>query len=233
MSAIGAILVLAAFALCAIVFAHRRRFFAERRQQPGAQTRQSFLRMIPSGKERESLRSRQLAMALPLASELLRAGLTPEMAMASVAESLDAPLGPELSRAVSEVTSMGRTLAEALDALAERTRSEDLSLMADAVAVQKEGGGNLADVLDSIGRAIADKAEAQGHLESITSSARFSAAIVAATPPLLLALLSVASPAYMEDFWNSALWPAIVMLAAFLDLAGLACIRRLYRIDLS
>ena len=105
--------------------------------------------------------------------------------------------------------------------------------MADAVAVQKEGGGNLADVLESIGKAIADKEQAKGHLESITSSARLSAALVAATPPLLLALLSTASPTYMADFWNSPLWPTVIALAAFLDLSGLFCIRRLYRIDLS
>lgn len=233
MTALGAIFVLAAISLAVAANAHKRRFEAEWNPRHDSARHFAAPSLSPTKKGRDPLRSRQLAMALPLASELLRAGLTPEAAIATVAESLEAPLGPELSRAVNEVASTGRTLVEALDSLAEKTRSEGLSLLADAVAVQKEGGGNLADVLDSIGKAIGDKAQAEGHLESITSSARLSAALVAVTPPLLLALLSTASPAYMADFWNSPLWPSVLAIAAFLDLAGLACIRKLYRIDLS
>lgn len=233
MTVLGAVLALTAIFLAAVANAHKRRFDTERSSHHDRSRRP--LPPFPFSKKaaKDPLRSRQLAMALPLASELLRAGLTPEMAIATVAESLEAPLGPELSRAVNEASATGRTLVETLDSLAEKTRSEGLRLMADAVAVQKEGGGNLADVFESIGKAIADKEQAKGHLESITSSARLSAVLVAATPPLLLALLSTASPTYMADFWNSPLWPAVVALAAFLDLAGLFCIRRLYQIDLS
>lgn len=234
MMAHGGIIALAACVLAAIALAHRRAFERERTARPtSVPTLRARAAARFSGRGEHARRARQLAMALPMASELLRGGLTPEAALSTVADSVDSPLGPELSRAVDETASAGRTLVEALDALANRTASNDLALLADAVAVQKEGGGNLADVLDSIGKSIADKAEAQGHLEAITSSARLSAALVAATPPLLLAFLSLGSPAYMADFWDSGLWPIALGLAATLDLAGLICVRRLYRVDLT
>ena len=232
MSAIAAAIAIAATALLAVAFAHRRRFEAERRpRRPNATPKAPS--PVLSARRKDDLRARQLAMALPMAAELLRGGLTPESAVATIADSVGAPLGPELSRVADEVASAGRTLDEALASLAERTGSPDLALVSDAVSIQKEGGGNLAEVLESIGKAIADKSEARGHLEAITSSARLSAALVAATPPLLLGLLSLGSPAYMADFWESSIWPAVLALAAALDLVGLACVRRLYRLDLS
>lgn len=234
MSAVAAAIALAAAALLAIAIAHRRRFEAEHGpSHPG--TAPAPKKRLPafSTRRKDDLRARQLAMALPMAAELLRGGLTPESAVATIAGSVGAPLGPELSRVADEVASAGRTLDEAFASLAERTGSPDLALVSDAVSIQKEGGGNLADVLESIGKAIADKSEAKGHLDAITSSARLSAALVSATPPLLLVLLSLGSPAYMADFWESGVWPAVIALAAFLDLAGLACVRRLYRLDLS
>ena len=143
------------------------------------------------------------------------------------------PLGGELSRAAREVAAANRTLPQALDSLAKRTKDADLDLLASAVTVQKDGGGNLADVLDSLALTVQKKTEMRGHVEAITSSARMSAALVGCLPPVLLALLSLSSPSYMADFWASGVWPGILALVTVLDLTGLAVIRRLYDLDLS
>ena len=126
-----------------------------------------------------------------------------------------------------------RTLTQALESLARRTGDANIDLLANAVAIQKEGGGNLADLLDSLAEGAQKRQEMKGHLDAITSSARMSAALVGAMPPAMLALLSLASPNYLEDFWRSGLWAPILALVAVLDLSGLALIRRLYRLDLS
>lgn len=181
----------------------------------------------------DAARSRQLADVLPLVAEMLRGGASPESAFATVASCTADPLGGELSRASREVAAANRTLPQALESLAKRAKDADLELLASAVAVQKEGGGNLADVLDSLALTVQKKTEMRGHVEAITSSARMSAALVGCMPPALLALLSLASPSYMADFWASSVWPGILAAVAVLDLAGLAVIRRLYDLDLS
>lgn len=178
-------------------------------------------------------RARQLADVLPLVAEILRGGASPESAFATVASCAAEPLGGELSRAAREVATANRTLPQALESLARRTKDADLELLASAIAVQKEGGGNLADVLDSLALTVQKKTEMRGHVEAITSSARMSAAIVGCMPPALLALLSLASPSYMADFWASGIWPEILAAVAALDLSGIAVIRRLYDLDLS
>lgn len=178
-------------------------------------------------------RARQLADVLPLVAEMLRGGASPESAFATVASCTAEPLGGELSRVAREVATANRTLPQAIESLARRTKDADLDLLASAVAVQKEGGGNLADVLDSLALTVQKKTEMRGHIEAITSSARMSAAIVGCMPPALLALLSLASPSYMADFWASGMWPGILAAVAALDLSGIAVIRRLYDLDLS
>ena len=181
----------------------------------------------------DAARARQLADVLPLVAEMLRGGASPESAFATVASCTADPLGGELSRATREVAAANRTLPQALESLAKRAKDANLELLASAVAVQKEGGGNPADVLDSLALTVQKKTEMRGHVEAITSSARMSAALVGCMPPALLALLSLASPSYMADFWASGVWPGILVAVAVLDLAGLAVIRRLYDLDLS
>lgn len=189
---------------------------------------------LPRGrKSRGEERSRQLADALPLMAEMLRGGSSPETAFATVAASIGGVLGSELAHMSREVSTANRTLAQALESLARRTGDADVDLLASAVAVQKEGGGNLADLLDSLAEGAQKRQEMKGHLNAITSSARMSAALVGAMPPAMLALLSLASPGYLDDFWESGLWAPILALVAVLDLSGLALIRRLYRLDFS
>lgn len=209
-----------------------RKYFSG--EDAGAKGRGHVRRWRPRSRAAvDAARSRQLADVLPLVAEMLRGGASPESAFATVAPCTADPLGGELSRASREVAAANRTLPQALESLAKRAKDADLDLLASAVAVQKEGGGNLADVLDSLALTVQKKTEMRGHVEAITSSARMSAALVGCMPPALLALLSLASPSYMADFWASGVWPGILALVAVLDLAGLAAIRRLYDLDLS
>lgn len=202
-------------------------------EKPAGDRRTRMPARLATRSKRNAARARQIADALPLVAEMLRGGSSPEFAFATVAASIGDPLGSELSQAAREVSSANRSLPQALESLARRTHDSDLDLLANAVAVQKEGGGNLADVLDSLAHGAQKRVEMKGHLDAITSSARLSAALVGAMPPAMLALLSLASPGYLEDFWESGLWAPILALVAVLDAIGLALIRKLYRLDLA
>ena len=245
MTAIAACLAGVTLACLLLAYLCRRRLEVEEQdrryfngEDAGAKKRALTRRWLPRTRAAtDAVRARQLADALPLVAEMLRGGASPESAFATVASCAADPLGGELSRAAREVAAANRTLPQALDSLAKRTKDAtkdaDLDLLASAVTVQKDGGGNLADVLDSLALTVQKKTEMRGHVEAITSSARMSATLVGCLPPVLLALLSLASPSYMADFWASGVWPGILALVTVLDLTGLAVIRRLYDLDLS
>lgn len=241
MTAIAACLAGATLACLLLAYLCRRRLEVEEQdrryfngEDASAKKRALTRRLLPRTRAAtDAARARQLADVLPLVAEMLRGGASPESAFATVASCSADPLGGELSRAAREVAAANRTLPQALNSLAKRTKDADLDLLASAVTVQKDGGGNLADVLDSLALTVQKKTEMRGHVEAITSSARMSAALVGCLPPVLLALLSLASPSYMADFWASGAWPGILALVTVLDLTGLAVIRRLYDLDLS
>lgn len=194
-----------------------------------------FLELTQRAKRKKNshARTRQLGDVLPLVAEMLRGGSSVETAFTSVASCAAEPLGQELTRVVREVSQANRSLTHTLYDLAKRTKNKDIDLLAQAISIQKEGGGNLASVLDAIALTIQKRCEMKGHLDSITSSARLSAILVGIMPPAMLALLSLASPSYMLDFWNSTVWPGILLLVAILDISGLLIIRRLYRLNFS
>ncbi|MEG0071912.1 MAG: type II secretion system F family protein [Raoultibacter sp.] len=191
--------------------------------------------MILLIKHRISQRSRtfdrQLAATLPMVAENMRGGSTVESAFATVAEYIDDPLHTELTHTAFDVMTANMTLPVALDHLAARMHNPAVELLSTTVAIQKTGGGNLADILDSLAATIAKRLEMRGHLEAITSSARLSAAIVSAMPPALLGLLSFASPAYMADFWASPYWGPIIGVVFVLDATGLIVISRMHVLD--
>ncbi|MEG0776791.1 MAG: type II secretion system F family protein [Raoultibacter sp.] len=183
--------------------------------------------------ERAKVFDRQLAAALPMIAENLRGGLTVQSALTTVAQYLDDPLHTELTRVVNDVATANMTLSAALNRLGSRMKNPDVELLATTVAIQKTGGGNLADILDSLAATISKRLEMRGHIDAITSSARLSAIIVGAMPFALLALLSFASPGYMADFWASPLWLPALIIVTVLDVTGLFVIRRMYTLEIS
>ena len=175
---------------------------------------------------------RQLAAALPMISENLRGGLTTQSAFATVAEYLNEPLHTELTRVVRDVTTANMALPTALSRLAQRMKNADVELLATTIAIQRSGGGNLADILDSIAATITKRLEMRGHIDAITSSARLSALVVGAMPFVLLALLSLGSPNYMADFWASSLWLPALGIVTALDATGFSIIHHLYTLEI-
>ncbi|MEG0845455.1 MAG: type II secretion system F family protein [Raoultibacter sp.] len=187
-------------------------------------------------KQRTTQRShafnRQLASALPMIAENMRGGATAESAFATVAHYIDNPLHAELTRVSNDVTTANMTLSVALGHLAKRMDDPDVELLATTIAIQKTGGGNLADILDSLAQTITKRLDMRGHLDAITSSARLSASIVGAMPPAILVLLSLTSPSYMADFWESPYWAPIIVVVAVLDVLGLVVIRHMHALKL-
>lgn len=123
----------------------------------------------------------QLADTLTLMSNALRSGYSFNQAMEMVAREADPPMSDEFKR-VSDEIQVGKTVEEAMDNLAKRIGSADLNLMVTAVIIQREVGGALAEILDTIAEVIRERVRIQGEIRTLTTQGRISGLFLAFMP---------------------------------------------------
>ena len=141
----------------------------------------------------------QLHGTLQLLAGNLRVGHALLSALDSVAEESEAPTSVEFHRVVGEVR-LGRPLGAALRAMAERLDSPDLQWVAEAVDIQRDVGGDLAEVLDNVAETLAEKARLEGHVAALAADGKMSAAVMMALPVVVATLMSITQPAYLLVF---------------------------------
>lgn len=144
---------------------------------------------------------RQLPDALDLMARALRAGHAFSVGMKMVGDELPDPIGPEMSRAVEEI-SYGIDIPEALKNLSNRIECVDLKFFITALIVQRETGGNLAELIESISRLIRLRFELFGRIKALAAEGKLSALVLIALPFLLLFGLTWINPEYMEPLYS-------------------------------
>lgn len=174
---------------------------------------------------------RQLPDALTMIAGALRVGQSFLQAADTVSREVPAPLGPELSRLVQE-TRVNVPLEDALRRLSARVGSLDLDLVVAAVSVQREAGGNLAQVIDRVGETIRDRLRLRGEVRTLTAQGRLSGIIVGSLPLVLGALIWWLSPEYLEILVTSGLGQLMLGAAALLAVIGFFVIRKLVSVDM-
>jgi tight adherence protein B len=138
----------------------------------------------------------QLSDILNLWVNALRAGYSVPQAMEAVAREAPPPAGTEFKRVVAEI-SIGVPVDIALDNMLSRIASEDLDLVFTAVSIQREVGGNLAEILETISETIRERVRIKGEIRTLTASGRITGIIIGLLPILLTIFLILISPSYM------------------------------------
>ncbi|GAA1269354.1 type II secretion system F family protein [Arthrobacter pascens] len=163
----------------------------------------------------------QLGDTLQLLSGSLRAGHSILRAIDAAANESQAPTSEEMRRVVSE-TSLGRDLLVSLNDTAERMQNEDFVWISQAIQINREVGGNLAEVLDQVNETIRERNEIKGHIKSLAAEGKFSAYILMALPIGIVAMLMVVSPGYMDKMVSTVLgWIMIVASVILMTIGGL------------
>ncbi|NEK60445.1 type II secretion system protein F [Geodermatophilus sabuli] len=144
----------------------------------------------------------QLDDSLQLMASSLRAGHSLLRAVDSVAAEAAAPTSEEFARLVNE-TRVGRDLGEALDEMAERMDSDDFRWTAQAIAIHREVGGNLAEVLDTVGRTIRERNAIRRQVKALSAEGKLSAVVLMALPFGIVGFLAVTNAAYLAAFTSS------------------------------
>ena len=143
----------------------------------------------------------QLADMLNLMVNGLRAGYSTMQAMEAVSKEMPAPISDEFRRVVQEMQ-LGIPMERALDNLLRRIPSEDLDLVITAINVQREVGGNLAEILDTISFTIRERVRIKGEIRVLTSQVMYSGRFLALMPILISLALWLLNRPYMMEFFN-------------------------------
>ncbi len=154
----------------------------------------------------------QLADTLNLMVNSLRSGYSVLQAMESVATEMPSPMNKEFERVVQEVR-LGLGLPQALSNMLRRVPSEDLDLVVTAVNIQREVGGNLAEILDIISHTIRERVRIKREIRTLTAQVRMSAYVVTALPFALGGILFAINPEYVGQLIardDPYIWPNVL-----------------------
>ncbi len=178
----------------------------------------------------------QLSDMLSLMVNGLRAGFSTLQAMESVSKEMPAPICDEFRRVVQEV-SLGVSTEHALDNLVRRIPSEDLELVVTAIKVQREVGGNLAEILDTISHTIRERVRIKGEIRTLTAQMRYSARLLALLPVGLFLAIYLLNREYIMTLFspesNSPLPCGIIsiVLAVILIILGYFAMEKVSKIE--
>jgi len=143
----------------------------------------------------------QLADMLNLMVNGLRAGYSTSQAMEAVSRELPPPISDEFRRVVQEMQ-LGVPMERALDNLLRRIPSDDLDLVITAINVQREVGGNLAEILDTISHTIRERVRIKGEIRVLTTQVMYSGKFLAVLPLFVMGVLYLLNREYMMEFFK-------------------------------
>lgn len=172
-----------------------------------------WLRMR-SGRRRKAF-AKQLDNTLRIISSALRAGQSLQMAMHSVAADASVPMSEEITRIINE-SRLGRDLVQAMLDTARRMDSEDFRWFAEAVEVQRDSGGNLNDIIETVAETIRGRAEIREKIRAYSSEGKASCYVLMALPVGLAVIYSLMNPGYLNPLFGTTAGLMLVALSVVL-----------------
>lgn len=173
---------------------------------------------------------RQLPDAIEVMKRSLKAGHPFVAAMRLVGQDLDAPIGTEFAKTAADL-SYGADPRAALVNLLTRVPSLPLMGLVTAILIQRESGGNLAEILDQIAHVIRGRYRFQRRVRTLSAEGRMSAWVLTLVPFVLAAILHLSSPQYLRVMFTDPLGLKILASCATLMLIGIVWMRRIIRIE--
>jgi tight adherence protein B len=180
--------------------------------------------------QRQKKMAEQLADVLSILASSLRAGHGFLQSLDQVASEISEPSASEFHRVVSEIR-LGRPIDEAMIGMADRIGSEDMRWAVMAVNIQREVGGNLAEVLDIVAKTVRERAYIHRQVRVLSAEGRISIAILAALPIGLFLYLALVNPEYVTPLFKDPIGQIMLICGATLMGLGILVMKRIVRID--
>lgn len=173
----------------------------------------------------------QIGDALMTIANSLRAGFGFIQAMDLVSQEMPDPIAAEFKRALREIQ-LGATMDNALVAMANRVQSEDLDLVVTAVLIQRQVGGNLAEVLENISETIRERIRIAGEIKTLTAQGKISGLVIGLLPLFLMIFLFLISRDYILTLFTSPIGLTLLVGGVFSQIIGFTMINKIVNIEI-
>jgi len=172
----------------------------------------------------------QFPEALDLLSRAIRAGHAFQTAMGMVADELPEPVGPEFKKTFDQ-QNFGLPLKDALNELADRIGLLDVKFFVTAVLIQRDTGGNLAEILDNLAHVVRERFKILRQVRVHTAHGRFTGYVLLALPAFLACALMFINPEHMSLLFTEHLGQMLVIAAIVMQTVGFFWIRQVIKIE--
>jgi tight adherence protein B len=182
-------------------------------------------------KARRRLRAfeEQLADVLMTMAGSLKVGLTFQHSLSAIVDEGQAPASEEFERLLNEMQ-LGRPVEEALAAMSTRIDSDDLRFVLMSVGIQREVGGSLAELLQTVSETVRERQQFRRKVRALTAMGRTSAYILVALPVAIAVIVSLLSPGYMEPMWETTVGHVLIAVMIGLTAVGAVFLKRIVTI---
>ena len=181
-------------------------------------------------RKRSEAMTYQLPEALNIISSGLRAGFSFPQALSVVIREMEGPLTQEFSRVLRE-NRLGKPMDDCLNDLLMRIENDDLELLVTALQIQRQVGGNLAEVLDGISHTIRERVRIKGEIKTLTAEGRLSAIILILLPFAIFFFIYISNPGYILTLTQDILGIIMIIGASIMMVIGIFVIRKIVAID--
>lgn len=173
----------------------------------------------------------QLPEALDLLARAVRSGHAITSGLEMISQEMEDPIKAEFAAVVDEVN-LGLTLKEALDNLCERVPSMDMRFFAIAILLQKETGGNIAEILDNISRLLRERVQFARQVKALTAEGRYSAGVLISLPILMFIYVYFMNYTYISTLWTEKVGQYMLFGAIVLQIIGAWVIKKIVTIEI-
>lgn len=185
--------------------------------------------MVKKGRRMRKL-MRQFPEGIDSIANALKAGHPFLSGLRMVADKYEAPLGPEFAVAVEEVN-FGFSVDEAMTSMADRIDLPEVRYFVISVLLQRETGGNLAEILGNLSQLIRDKAEFQGKVRVLSAEGKFSAWVLGLLPVVIFGVLNVLNPKYIQLLLTEDMGRVMLGISIGLLLFGAVILKKMATIE--
>ncbi|HJU91588.1 MAG TPA: type II secretion system F family protein [Pyrinomonadaceae bacterium] len=190
-----------------------------------------FLHVFWKRKKRFDAFLEHLPDALDLMSRALSAGHAFPESLHMVSEEMPEPIATEFRKAYEE-QNLGLSVKMAMENLTQRMPLLDLKICVTAIMIQRETGGNLAEILEKVAYTIRERFRILGDLKTLTTSSRLSAWLLCGLPIFVALAVTVLNPEYMSVLWKDPRGHYLIAIAMFMQVTGMLIVRKILKIKI-
>jgi tight adherence protein B len=173
----------------------------------------------------------QLPEAIDMLVNAMKSGYSLQAAIKFAGDEMPDPLGPEFTRVYDEQR-LGMELRNALLSLQERVDTLDCKMFVTALLLQRETGGNLAEVLTNLATLMRERVGLRGQIDTLTAEPRMSAVVLALLPIVLFVIVTMANRKYMSPLWTAPMGKMMLLYAIASIILGYIVLRKIGQVDI-